>query len=83
MQSVESPVAPPEHFTGYLSPESAGRFLSISVKELERLRREGGGPLFVKLGRRTVRYAVIDLRTWADQFKYANTAEAAAKGGAL
>ncbi len=48
---------------GYLSPIEAARYLSISVKQLEHLRRRGGGPRFCKVGR-LCRYPVPELDHW-------------------
>jgi predicted DNA-binding transcriptional regulator AlpA len=66
----------------YLSPKEAARFLSLSESVLERYRTNGGGPVFHKLGRRTVRYSTVDLRAWMDQFRCGNTAQAAMLGEA-
>jgi len=79
--SAEQLIAVPEGQIGYLSPKGAATFLSISTKELERLRRVGGGPRYAKLGRRTVRYAVPDLHAWMQVRMVNNTAEGAAMGG--
>ncbi|MEQ8769222.1 MAG: helix-turn-helix domain-containing protein [Phycisphaerales bacterium] len=66
--------------TGCLTPPEASRYLSVSVKELERLRRVGGGPRYAKLGRKLVRYPVAELDAWVSEHVVSNTAEAAAKG---
>ena len=73
-------LTPPQ--VGYLSPKEAALFLSVSVKELERLRYAGGGPRYVKLGKRTVRYAIPELHAWMQSRTVSNTAEAAAQKGA-
>ena len=65
---------------GCLTPAEASRYLSVSVKELERLRRVGGGPRYAKFGRKLVRYPVPELEAWIAEHVVSNTAEAAAKG---
>lgn len=65
---------------GYLSPTEASRYLSISVKELERLRRVGGGPRYAKIGRKLVRYPIGELDAWIAEHLVSNTAESAEKG---
>lgn len=45
------------------TPEAA-RFVGLSPSTLEKLRRTGGGPKFIKLARRVVVYRVEDLRAW-------------------
>jgi hypothetical protein len=59
----------------FLTPKEAARFLSVSRKQLETWRRTGTGPAFSKLGRRIVRYSVIDLRSWAERCRVTNTAQ--------
>ena len=46
---------------GYLTPKLAADFTGISLQELERLRREGGGPPFCRVSSRLVRYKVADV----------------------
>ena len=41
----------------------AARLLRLSERTLERLRLQGGGPLYVKAGR-AVRYRETDLEAW-------------------
>ncbi len=60
---------------GYLSTHEAARFLSVSAKDLERMRREGRGPRFAKLSRKMVRYSIDDLRAWVALHFVNNTAE--------
>ena len=80
--SVSPPGAPAEqHPTavpryGYLTPKLAADFTGISLQELERLRREGGGPPFCRVSSRLVRYKVEDVCDWLDSFKVSNTSEA-------
>ena len=84
MPSVSAPAASVEQHPaalpryGYLTPKLAADFTSISVQELERLRREGGGPPFYRPPNspRLVRYKVEDICAWMDSFKVSNTAEA-------
>jgi excisionase family DNA binding protein len=46
-----------------LPTERAAAYLGLSPKTLETLRTRGGGPPFLKLGRRVV-YRKTDLDTW-------------------
>ena len=46
-----------------LPTEHAAAYLGLSPKTLETLRTRGGGPPFLKLGRRVV-YRKTDLDTW-------------------
>jgi excisionase family DNA binding protein len=46
-----------------LNQSEAAKLLRLSERTLERLRLQGGGPLYVKCGR-SVRYRQCDLETW-------------------
>lgn len=47
-----------------LTPDKAAMVLNLSVKTLANMRSSGGGPLFVKLANRTIRYRYCDLKTF-------------------
>ena len=53
---------------------NAARVLAVSPRTLEDWRLRGGGPIFRKLGRRTVRYALRDLESFAAEDARTNTA---------
>ncbi|MEA1833425.1 helix-turn-helix domain-containing protein [Methylobacterium durans] len=53
----------------YLTPAEAAAHLSIPVRTLEGYRKRGGGPVYRKLGRKTVRYHRDDLTAWAEAGK--------------
>ena len=57
-----------------LTTEQAAWLLRISRKTLERMRVEGRGPKFVKLGR-CVRYRQSDLLTWISTNTHQSTSE--------
>ena len=57
-----------------LTTEQAAEYLNLSSKTLERLRCEGGGPAFLKLGR-LVRYRIDSLQEWIDSKMYHSTSE--------
>lgn len=50
----------------FYTPEALADELQISVGSLKTLRSVGGGPPFVKIGRR-VAYPVVGVRIWALQ----------------
>jgi len=41
--------------------EQAAEFLGVSIRKMEKMRREGDGPRFVRLSSKLVRYRVCDL----------------------
>ena len=46
-----------------MRPTQAAQYLSLSPQRLARLRLEGGGPPFCKVGR-SVLYVTVDLQNW-------------------
>jgi len=55
-----------------LTPAEAAELLRTTVKSLERWRGAGGGPTYVKIGRR-VAYRECDLEAWLEQQRRAHT----------
>jgi hypothetical protein len=58
-----------------LDVQAAARFIGIAVATLAKMRCMGGGPLFVKLGRRVL-YRRSDLIAWLNARLVRNTSEA-------
>ena len=48
----------------WMTPEDAGRYLSLRRRGLEDMRARGTGPKFHKVNDRVVRYHVRDLDAW-------------------
>jgi predicted DNA-binding transcriptional regulator AlpA len=57
-----------------LSVQEAGRFLGLSASNLNKLRVTGGGPRFMKLGRRVL-YDWRELEAWASERTRSHTSE--------
>jgi excisionase family DNA binding protein len=57
-----------------LMQSEAARVLRLSERTLERLRLQGGGPLFAKAGR-AVRYREADLEAWIEKRVVSNTSQ--------
>lgn len=77
MSSVQSQAA-------FIDTRAAAQRTGISPEHLRRLRRIGGGPAFIKIGK-IVRYRVDALDQWLRSFEIRSTSEAAAaatEGGA-
>jgi len=61
-------------------PKQAGELIGSSVAALQKWRTEGGGPVFVKLGRRKVGYRASALHEWLASRTATSTADARARG---
>lgn len=62
-----------------LNEAETAAYVGLSERQLQRLRAQGGGPQFVRLGDRRVGYCVEDLDAWLQARKFQSTsAEAVA-----
>ncbi len=70
---------PPEALADYwfnlISEEVAASDLDLTVRTLQKWRQVGGGPKFVRLSSRCIRYRRIDLRAWAEERLRISTAD--------
>ena len=62
----------------YFDTKDAARLLGLHPDTLRRLRRVGGGPRYVKIGR-AIRYRSDDVDSWAASRTFASTADEAAR----
>jgi len=63
----------------YFSTEQAATYLGLSGRTLEGFRCRGGGPLFIKAGRRCL-YRQEDLDEWALANRRSSTSDIPSKG---
>ena len=60
---------------GLLSEKQAADFFDLTPRALQNWRTKGGGPPYVRVGHRTVRYRMSDLEAWLDSRRFENTAQ--------
>ena len=58
----------------FINTARAAHYLGLSPRTLEKLRVTGGGPIFVKMGRR-VSYCIQDLDAWVDAHRRNSTSD--------
>lgn len=63
-----------QSFSEPVDTAGASRLSGLAVSTLENLRHLGGGPRFIKLGRRVL-YDPTDIRTWLEERKVSSTSE--------
>ena len=68
----------PDYFDQLITERDAADYLCYSVRALQNWRVRGGGPLFIKVSGRSVRYTRRDLKSWIDAKRVANTSAAPA-----
>ena len=54
----------PASSAGWLSPSDAAAYMSVSTQFLQALRTDGGGPKYVKLSAKMIRYERAALDAW-------------------
>jgi predicted DNA-binding transcriptional regulator AlpA len=59
-----------------LNEVEAGQFLSLSHRTLQNWRVKGGGPKYLKIGAKSVRYRITDLQSWLDNATRSHTSGA-------
>ena len=57
-----------------MSASNAAMLLGISERTLSRMRLEGRGPIFLKLGKRIL-YDPEDLKSWVKGRRFSNTSQ--------
>ena len=58
-----------------LDTKHAAAFLGLSSQVLEKWRRVGGGPTFIKLNQKRVGYVIADLELWLAARRFQSTSE--------
>jgi len=53
----------------------AAKYLGVSHRTLQNWRIRGGGPRYVKIGQRTVRYRVRELDAWIEELSCGSTSQ--------
>jgi len=67
---------PPDYHDCLINENEAARFIGYSVRALQNWRVRGGGPRFVKVSARSIRYRRRDLIAWIEARLVASTSEA-------
>jgi predicted DNA-binding transcriptional regulator AlpA len=66
----------------YLDQKTAADLMRLTVRTLERMRRDGGGPPFVRIGLRRIVYSEADIHRWLASRTYAHRAAELARSAA-
>ena len=54
------------YWNALIDEKAAGDFLGLTARTMQAMRQRGGGPRYVLISARCVRYRRADLRAWAD-----------------
>ena len=62
--------APPEadlaYWNALIDEKAAGDFLGVTDRFMQSRRQQGGGPKYISISSRCIRYRRIDLRAWSE-----------------
>lgn len=79
MRLEDIPVQPdPDYYDRLINENEAAIFVGYTVRALQNWRVRGGGPRFVKVSARSIRYRRRDLIEWAESRLVSSTSEAEA-----
>jgi predicted DNA-binding transcriptional regulator AlpA len=65
-----------DHLDRLINENEAAQFLGYTVRALQNWRVRGGGPRFVRVSSRSIRYRRRDLIEWAEQRLLSSTSQA-------
>jgi len=65
-----------------MSERDAADYLNVSMRTLQGWRLKGGGPVYVKVGTKSIRYRRRDLAAWTEAHVRANTSDDGSNGNA-
>ena len=68
-------VSNPDYWFSLIDEKEAGKFLDFSSRHMQGLRYRGGGPRFLRLSARCVRYRRWDLWKWAGEHLRTSTSD--------
>ena len=58
-----------------IDEKAAGDFLSLTDRTMQAMRQRGGGPRYIAISSRCLRYRRIDLKNWADSRLRSSTSD--------
>jgi len=65
----------PNFWFALIDERTAAAFAGVGVRMLQKMRQRGGGPRYVVLSARCIRYRRSELRSWADQRLRSSTSD--------
>ncbi len=66
---------PPDYFDSLIGERDAAAFLHVSVRTVQNWRVRGGGPQYVRISARAIRYCRRDLMDWIKAHRCANSSQ--------
>lgn len=71
--TIQDSTSDPAYLDSLIPETEAAKFVGYTIRALQNWRVRGGGPVFIKVSSRSIRYRRRDLIAWADERAIANT----------
>ena len=65
----------PDYWHSLINEKEGAKFLDLEPRTMQGLRQRGGGPKFIRISSRCIRYRRWDLRAWADTLMRSSTSD--------
>ena len=65
----------PDYWNALVDEKVAALFLDMTPRSMQAMRQRGGGPRFIRISSRCIRYRRIDLKAWADALMRSSTSD--------
>ncbi len=65
----------PAYWHSLIPETEAAEFLNMTSRSMQAMRQRGGGPRFIRISSRCIRYRRTDLRAWADARMCSSTSD--------
>ena len=74
---MNAPLRDEDHYDRLINEKEAADYLGYTDRALQNWRLRGGGPLFVRVSKRSIRYRRRDLIAWAEAKLVKSTSDVA------
>ena len=64
-----------DYWLSLIDEKAAADFLNVTTRTMQSLRQRGGGPRFMRLSARCIRYTRAGLKAWAEEHVRGSTAD--------
>ncbi len=71
----KEPISPEEFWNSLINEKVAADYLDLTDRTMQALRQQGGGPRYIVISARCIRYRRIDLKAWADSLMCSSTSD--------
>jgi hypothetical protein len=71
----EATQADPDFWFGLIGEREGGAFLNLTDRTMQAYRQRGGGPKYVQISSRCIRYRRFDLKVWTESRLRASTSD--------